>query len=1488
MLSSIPWLEEVFIHSTDSSCILPSDLPSIKRNISVLLATSDTLIGQNPTSRQLSFAVQLEPNITTWKLSSCHIKASTFYQIIAMSNYVSELDISGCSLGRCEIQDLKHYSKKENYFANLRKLNIRNIKVTDQGAIDIAYILSNATKLKDLNVDNNVLLMVSARLKCLSLTKLNLSFNAINDNTANDIAILLSQNTELNKLTINSCDLETKLATTIFKAMRNLMYLTTLNISNSNISGEAADDLGVILFQNISIQQLDLSYNYIHTTDAVKIFNKMDSIFHLSVLNISHNNLSNDAANGLTEILSHNFELKELDLSYNCLRAAGIAIISKGLNHLTRLIKLNISNNNVDSQAAHDIAVVLSYNNSLQELDLSCNNLGASGAVQIFLSMKSFTSLIKLNIGSIGMTDVAADNLVTILNNNVNLRELDLSHNNIHVNGAVRIFNNATIFSLKKLNISYNNITDQAADDIASFISYNSELEVLNLCHNNLNTSGTIKICKTNISKLINLDISHNNITTDAADTIATFITHNNKIQLLDLSHNELGCTNMFNSIKTLSVLKLSNCHFINKATRKLATLLLCNAELKEIDLSHNDLSTLDIIIIFTEGLKNISGLVAINISHNMITDEATENIATVLSHNTKLKELDLSYNHLSALGAIKIFKEMKHISNLIALYISHNMITDEAANDTVEVLLHNTDLKELDLSHNNISAVGIIMICKGMRNISNLKMLNISHNRISDEAADDIATVLSHNSNLQILDISSNYLKSAGCATILNRTKNMIRLTRLDIGCNKIMIDNNVMFNSKPEGVNRFDHTAGAAKVFKSMESISSLKTVNFSNTLISDVVVDDLAAVLSHNTKLQVLDISNNSLQSSGTIRIFQNLIHITTLKKLDIAYNMIDDEATECIATVLSKCSELVEINVSNNNFYNLNILDCLMFSNLTTVNFSNNNINEQTLSKFSDFLSSCTKLEELNLSNTNLQTAGAIKLFKNLTCFTLRIINISGNCITENAASHIAKSLSKNNKLQEIDVSCNALQSSGISNILASINIISLAKLNISNNVDISFNLIGRYLVHATKLVALDLSYNKFEKESFDDFFIGISSLKTLNLQNTEITDKAALALAFVLSGSENLQELDLSYNHLHAEGISSIFRRLNISNLTKVNMSHNAIGEQAADDIGNFLSKNMNLQEFDASFNDFHDSGIIKLCRRLAILTNLTKIQIGGNNITHLAANDIANILLHNTKLEVVDVSNNDLLTAGITSISNSMKNMFTLTSVNISHNQITSDAANDIAALLSQNIYLKQLNLANNNLEANGIITLCKGMSNVSYLTHLDMSCNNITDVAAHDIAVLLFHNLELEELDLSNNLIQAPGATKIFSAMLAHSNLKKLKVCKNAITDKAADDIAKFLSQSTKLKEFDISVNYLQAVGGVKIFTAIKSTNLVKLNINNNIITDDAADSIKAVLSTVTKLEEVNLKGNAMSHFTIDNVMDECQSKITKLILHM
>ena len=160
----------------------------------------------------------------------------------------------------------------------------------------------------------------------------------------------------------------------------------------------------------------------------------------------------------------------------------------------------------------------------------------------------------KLNVGSIGVTDFVADIIAAVLNNNKKLKELDLSHNNIQAIGAAKIFKNIMISNLNKLNISHSNITDEAAEDIAAFISHNTELEELDLCHNNLQAAGVVKICKANISKLIKFNISHNNISTIVSNDIATSLPHYNRLQVLDMSYSNLEFVSIFKNFKFICI----------------------------------------------------------------------------------------------------------------------------------------------------------------------------------------------------------------------------------------------------------------------------------------------------------------------------------------------------------------------------------------------------------------------------------------------------------------------------------------------------------------------------------------------------------------------------------------------------------------------------------------------------------------------------------------------------------------------------------------------------------------------------------------------------------------------------------------------------------------------------------------------------------------------------------------------------------------------
>ena len=74
-------------------------------------------------------------------------------------------------------------------------------------------------------------------------------------------------------------------------------------------------------------------------------------------------------------------------------------------------------------------------------------------------------------------------------------------------------------------------------------------------------------------------------------------------------------------------------------------------------------MSTSDAIKIF-KGMKNISKLETINISHNMITCKAADELAIVLSHNNSLQIFDISLNYE---GCVKV---MNGINNILYLNI--------------------------------------------------------------------------------------------------------------------------------------------------------------------------------------------------------------------------------------------------------------------------------------------------------------------------------------------------------------------------------------------------------------------------------------------------------------------------------------------------------------------------------------------------------------------------------------------------------------------------------------------------------------------------------------------------------------------------------------------------------------------------------------------------------------------------------------------------
>ena len=230
------------------------------------------------------------------------------------------------------------------------------------------------------------------------------------------------------------------------------------------------------------------------------------------------------------------------------------------MQNISTLTKLCFQGNLITDGAADDIAAAISCNIHLQELNLSNNDFTPPGVSKLARSFQKISSLTKLSfygncindnnkihkmcLRDKSIIDNTINDIATVISNNTDLQELNLSSTGLETLDTIKISRGLQkILSLTKLYINNNNITHEAADDIAAAISCNNHLQELNLGSNNLQTSGTIKIAKAlqKISTLIKLYIDRNCITDKAADDIGLALSCNGYLQIVNISENDFS-----------------------------------------------------------------------------------------------------------------------------------------------------------------------------------------------------------------------------------------------------------------------------------------------------------------------------------------------------------------------------------------------------------------------------------------------------------------------------------------------------------------------------------------------------------------------------------------------------------------------------------------------------------------------------------------------------------------------------------------------------------------------------------------------------------------------------------------------------------------------------------------------------------------------------------------------------------------------------------
>ncbi|XP_072891391.1 ribonuclease inhibitor-like [Hemitrygon akajei] len=245
------------------------------------------------------------------------------------------------------------------------------------------------------------------------------------------------------------------------------------------------------------------------------------------------------------------------------------------------------------------------------------------------------------------------------------------------------------------------------------------------------------------------------------------------KCQELRLGENELGDSGVklvFSALGNpeckIQKLWLNNVGLTDSGTEDFASALSTNRSLTELDLSDNKLRDSRMKLV-SAALRNpefkIQKLV---MSGVCLTDSGAEDLASALSTNPTLTELDLSYNKLGDSG-VKLLG-ICNISNLSVSFTSLSLIsrlkcvglTDSGAADLASALSTKPSLTELNLSYNELGDSGVKLVSGALRNPEcKMQKLWLESVGLTDSGAEDLVSALSTNKSLTELDLRSNSL---------------------------------------------------------------------------------------------------------------------------------------------------------------------------------------------------------------------------------------------------------------------------------------------------------------------------------------------------------------------------------------------------------------------------------------------------------------------------------------------------------------------------------------------------------------------------------------------------------------------------------------------------------------------------------------------------------------------------------------------------------
>ncbi|XP_066345137.1 probable LRR receptor-like serine/threonine-protein kinase At3g47570 [Miscanthus floridulus] len=450
---------------------------------------------------------------------------------------------------------------------------------------------------------------------------------------------------------------------------------------------------------------------------------------------------------------------------------------------------------------------------------------------------------------------------------------------------------------------------------------------------------------------------------------------------------------------------------------------------------------------------------------------------------------------------------------------------------------------------------------------------------------------------------------------------------------------------------------------------TLPKLQDLILANNSLSGIIP---ASLFKDSSRLVVINLQRNFL--NGPIPDFHTM---ETLQILNLAENNLSGR----IPPSLGNVSSLTDIHLD------LNMLDGSVPETLSRIrNLTALTLRYNQFGHFPAELYNMTSLRILDLGNNDLSGYYIPATLGNLLP-NLEMLIMSGDNIT----GLIPPSLANASKLQEIDLSYNAL--AGPVPLLGSL--LHLRVLSLGSNSLKSDNwAFITSLTNCSNLTMLIMDDNRLDGSLPISVGNLSSNLQRLDLGNNQISGK----LPEQIGNLSQLQLLAMDQNSISGEIPLSIW---NLSALVVLRLSQNRLSGQIAPGVGNL--QQLTQLSIDSNSLSGNIPASLGQCQRLTIL------KLSFNNLDGYIPVGLANI----TTLFSLDLSKNHL----IGSIPQSIGLLEQLVLLNISHNNLSGQIPPSLGNCLS----IQQIDLSQNNLTGQ----IPDFFNNFNALELLNLSYNN-------------------------------------------------------------------------------------------------------------------------------------------------------------------